>query len=166
MVDGLATSHVMRNFAQRAAEYYAGARQRAKRRKSAWNALLIPFCFGSWLAIWYGLFRVVWLFHVSIYPEHQLRDFWQDGISFRSFVPSFLMVFALMPVAMIAGFMLGNSLLWLVAPIRRIFEAEARGHAGTSFRVSMRGLFKFGVWVFPIGLAISFLAASFLRSLR
>lgn len=156
----------MRTFAQKAAEYYAGARQRAKRRKSAWNALLILFCFGSWLAIWYGLFRVVWLFHVSIYPDHQLRDFWHEGISFRSFVPSFLMVFALMPVAMISGFMLGNSMLWLIAPIRRIFETEAHDYPGTSFRASMRGLFKFGVWVFPIGLAIAFLAAYFLRSLR
>lgn len=159
-------TYIMSNFAQKAVEYYTGARQRARRRRSAWNALLIPFCFGSWLAIWCGLFSVVWLFHVSIYPDHQLRDFWHEGISFRSFVLSFLMVFALAPVAMIAGFMLGNSMLWLIAPIRRIFEKEASDYPSTSFRASMRGLFKFGVWVFPIGLAISFLAAYFLSALR
>jgi hypothetical protein len=156
----------MRNLVRKAAEYYAGARHRAKRRKSAWNALLIPFCFGSSLAIWYGLFRVVWLFHISIYPEHELSDFWQAGITFRSFVPSFFMVFALMPVALIAGSMLGNSLLWLITPIRRILDAEAQGYAGTSFGASMRGLFKFGVWVVPIGLTLAFWAACFLRSLR
>jgi hypothetical protein len=156
----------MRNFAHRAAKYYGEARQRAQRRKSPWNVLLILLCLGSAIGIWYALFRLVWLFHIAYYPQHQLREFWQEGISFRSFVPSFLMVFALIPVALIAGFMLGNSLLWLIAPIRRIFETEARDHPGTSFRASMRGLFKFGVWVFPIGLAIAFLAAYFLSSLR
>lgn len=156
----------MRNLAQRAAKYYGEARQRAQRRKSPWNVLLIPFCLGSAIGIWYALFRLVWLFHVAIYPQHQLREFWQEGISFKSFIPSFLMVFALIPVALIAGFMLGNSLLWLIAPIRRIFQAEARGHSGTSFRASMQGLFRFGAWAFPIGLAIAFLAAYFLKSLR
>jgi len=157
---------VMRNLTQKVAEYYAGARHRAKRRKSAWNALLIPFCFGGWFGIWYGLFRLVWLFHVTIYPEHQLRDFWQAGISFRSYVPSCLMVFSLMPGAIVAGFMLGNILLWLITPVRRIFEAEAHGYPGTSFRDSMRRLFRFGVWLLPIGLVIAFAAAYFLKSLR
>jgi len=156
----------MRNLIQKGAEYYAAARHRAQRRKSAWNALLIPFCFGGWLVVWYGLFRLVWLFHVAIYPEHQFRDFWQAGISFWSFVPSFLMVFSLMPGAIVVGFMLGNILLWLIAPARRIFEAESRGYAGTSFRDSMRGLFRFGVWLLPIGLVIAFAAAYFLKSLR
>ena len=156
----------MRDPTKGAAEYYAGARQRAKRRKSAWNALLIPFCFGSWLAIWFGLFKAVWLFHVYIYPEHQLHDFWKEGITLRSFVPSFLMVFALTPGALISGFMLGNALLWMITPIRRIFEAEAQDYPGTSFRASMRGLFKFWIWIFPLGLAVAFLAAFFLRSLR
>ena len=106
------------------------------------------------------------MFHVSIDPEHLLRDFWQEGISLRSLVPSALMVFALMPVGMIAGFMLGNVSLWLVPPIRRVFEAQARDHQGTSIGASMRGLFRIGVWVFPIGLATAFVAAYSLKSLR
>src|SRR6266849_7630251 len=100
----------MRNLARKAAEYYVGARQRAKRRKSPWNVLLIPFCFGAFLGFWYLLFRLVWLFHSALYPSHQLREFWQDGVRLRSFVPSFLMVFALMPGALILGFMFGNAL--------------------------------------------------------
>ena len=64
------------------------------------------------------------------------------------------------------GFMLGNVSLWLVPPIRRVFEAEARDHPGTSIGASMRGLLRIGVWVFPIGLATAFFAAYFLDSLR
>jgi hypothetical protein len=156
----------MQNLAQKAAAYYAEARQRAKRRKSAWNALLLPFCFGAWLGVWFALFRLVWLFHLTLYPQHQLRDFWQEGISLRSFVPSFLMVFSLMPGAMVVGFMLGNLFFWLIKPVRRIFDAEARGYPGTSFRDSMRRLFKVGVWALPIGLVIALTSACFLRSLR
>ena len=151
---------------QRIAGYYAGARQRAQRRKSPWNALLILFCFAAWFGIWYALFRLVWLFHISLYPEHQLSAFWKEGISFRSFVPSFLMVFSLMPAAMIVGFMLGNILFWLVTPLRWIFEAEACGYPGTSFRDTMRILFMICVWVLPISLLIAFLAAYFLKSLQ
>lgn len=156
----------MRKLIQKGGAYYAAARRRSQRRKSPWNALLIPLCFGGWLAVWYGLFRLVWLFHVAIYPEHTLRNFWQDGISFRSFVPSFLMVFWLIPGAMVVGFMFGNFLLWLIVPLRRIFEAEARGYAGTNYRDSMRGLFRFGLWLLPIGLVIAFASAYFLKSLR
>jgi len=76
------------------------------------------------------------------------------------------MVFSLMPGAIVTGFMLGNILLWLITPVRRIFEAESHGYAGTSFRDSMRGLFRFGVWLLPIGLVIAFAAAYFLKSLR
>ena len=60
----------------------------------------------------------------------------------------------------------GNIALWLVPPIRRVFEAEARDHPGTSIGASMRGLLRIGVWVFPIGLATAFFAAYFLDSLR
>lgn len=156
----------MRNLAQKAAAYYAGARHRAKRRKSPWNILLLILGFGAWLAAWYGLFRLVWLFHVRFYPEHQLRDFWRAGISFHSFVPSFLMVFSLVPAALTIGFLFTNSVFWQIKPIRRIFETEAHSHAGTSFRDSMRFLLKACAWALPVGLGVALAAAYFLKSLR
>ncbi|SRR6266542_3369523 len=156
----------MRNLADRSAKYYADAGHRAKRRKSPWNAILLPLCGGSAIAIGYALFRVVWLFHVAFYPNHQLREFWQGGISLRSFVPSFLMVFSLAPGSVAAGFMLGNLLAWLIPPARHAFDGEARGFPGTRFRASMGGLFKMLVWTLPTGLAIALAAAYFLKSLR
>jgi len=91
----------------------------------------------------------------------ELREFWQGGISLRSLVPSFLMVFSLAPGSVAAGFMLGNLLAWLIPPARHAFEAQARGFPGTSFRASMGGLFKMMVWTLPSGLAIALAAAYF-----
>jgi len=156
----------MRNLIRRVAAYYIAARHRAQRRKSPWNFILVPLCFGSAIAVGYALFKLVWLFHTFFYPDHQLRDFWQSGITFRSFVPSFLMVFSLMPGALGTGFMFGNVVAWLVPPARRTFDAEAQGYPGTSFPQAMGGLFKFTLWTLPSGLAVALTAAYFLKSLR
>jgi hypothetical protein len=146
--------------------FYREARWRARRRKSAWNILLFALCFGSWAALWYVLFQLVWAFHVNIHPDHQLREFWSPGISPGSFVLSFLMMFAPVPGAVALGFMLGNILIWLIPPARRVLDAEARGYPGTSFVQSMRGLFKISCWTLPIGIAVSLAAAYSLNSLR
>jgi len=153
-------------FPQPIVDYFRAARQRAQRRKSAWNLLLFPLGFGAWIGIWYAFFRLVWAFHTTIYPDHQLADFWQRGISFASFVPSFLMVFAPMLSAMAAGFAFANVLVWLIPPARRTLDAEARGYPGTSFNESMRSLGKIFLWTFPIGFVVALAAALCLTSLR
>ena len=152
--------------AQKTIEYYAGAQQRAQRRKSAWNLILIPLGGVAVIGVWYTFFRLVWLFHVTIYPDHQLQDFWQKGISFGSFVPSFLMVFAPAPAALIVGFMTGNLFGWLVSPARRAFQAEASDHPNMSFPATMRGLWKVSIWAVIFGLLIALVASAFLKSLR
>jgi hypothetical protein len=155
----------MRNFMEKTTGYWAGARRRARRRKSPWNLMLIPLCGGPAIAIWYALFRLVWWFHVTLYPGHQLSDFWRKGISFASFVPSFLMVFPLLPGAIGAGLMLGNALAWLMPRPRRVFEAEAGDFPETKFRESMRRLFLLTILTLPIGLLVALVAACFLKSL-
>lgn len=156
----------MRQIISKAAEWYAGAQQRAQRRRSFWNVLLFPLGFIAVGAIWYGLFRVVWAFHLHWYPRHDLHDFWGRGISFSSFVPSFLMVFALAPGALCAGLAIANCIAWLVRPARRTFEAESAGHAGTGFRAATAILFRWAAWALSVGFIIALVAASLLRSLR
>ena len=156
----------MKKLSKTLATYYTDARHRAGRRKSPWNLLLLALGFGIGLVAGYELFKLVWLFHVMIYPEHQLRDFWQKGISFPSFILSFLMVFSLMPTAIITGFLFTNTLFWLIKPIRRVLDKEAHGYSGTSFGASMRLLLRIAAWVLPIGLGLSLVAAFFLRSLQ
>jgi ABC-type sugar transport system permease subunit len=156
---------IVRNL-QRAAEWYAGAQQRAKRRKSPWNLILLPFGLVTVGAAWYGLFRIVWAFHVRFYPQHELRDFWGSGISFSSFVPSFLMVFAIAPGALCAGLAAANSVARLVRPARRTFDAESVGYPETGFRKSTRLLLLCAVCAVSLGLVIALVAAYLLRSLR
>lgn len=156
----------MPNLVDKSAKCYAEATHRANRRKGPWNLILVPLCGGSAIAIGYALFRIVWRFHVAFYPDHQLRDFWQEGIALPSLVPSILMVLSLVPGSMATGFMLGNLLAWLITPARRVFDAEAQGFPGTGLAESMRGLFKMAVWTLPSGLAIAFAAAYSLKSLR
>lgn len=158
--------YVMRQSLNRLEKYYFEARKRAGRRKSPWNALLILLGLVVVIGLWYALFRGVWLFHIAIYPEHQLQEFWQEGISSRSFILSFLIVFALMPSAIVSGFMIVNFLLWMITPIRRIFERGAQSYSGTSFRESMSRLLKLGFWIIPIRLIISMVSAYLLKSLK
>jgi hypothetical protein len=151
---------------EQANEFLARARFRAQRRKSPWNLILIPLVFGGWLGTWYLVFRLVWTYHVWLYPDHHFRNFWHKGISFPSFALSFLMLFAPMPGALSLGFIAGNLVSWLIKPARKTFEAESVGYPGTSFRESNAGLLKLAMRTFPIGVAVSLLAASFLKSLR
>ncbi len=139
---------------QRAAEWYVSAQQRVQRRRSPWNLILLPLGVGAVGLTWYGLFRAVWAFHLLFFPHHELRDFWGSDVSFSSFVPSFLMVFAIAPGA------------WVVQPARRTFNAESTGHPGTGFRESTRPLFLWAAWAVAVGLIIALVAAYSLRSLR
>jgi len=155
-----------RPFIERVNRFLERARARSQRRKSPWNSVLFLLAFGCWFAGWYLLFQLVWAFHVWIYPTHQFHDFWGRGINIVSFVLSFLMLFALMPCALLLGFLVANCVLWMVPPARRAFRKESEGFPEDGFRESNLGLLRLGKWVFPLGLAVSFLAASLLRSLR
>jgi hypothetical protein len=147
-------------------KYYEEARHRATRRKSPWNLILIPLCGGSAIAIAYGLFRAVWLFHTVFYPSHELSHFWRRGITARSLFLSFLMVFAPALGSIPMGFMIGNLLAWLIPPARRTFDSEAQGFPDTGFLDSMRGLLRLAAWTLPPGVFIALAAAYFLTSLR
>ena len=149
----------------KAAAWFEGAQQRAQRRKSPWNVILLPLGLAAAGATWYGIFRLVWAFHIQWYPHHELHDFWGSGIGFRSFVPSFLMVFALTPGALCVGMAAANCLAWLVRPARRTFAEEAVGHPGTGFRESTVALFRLAAWVLALGFTVALLGACFLKSL-
>ena len=151
---------------ERVSIYITEARLRARRRKSAWNLILIPSALFGWLGSWYGSFRIVWAFHLILYPQHSFHDFWQEGISFASFVPSFLMLFAPVPASICVGLLFANCVAWLIPPARRTLDAEAQGYKGTSFRESTEALLKFAKWAVPGGLIIALVAASLLMSLR
>ena len=151
---------------ERVSNFLIEARLRARRRKSAWNLILIPPALFGWLGSWYVLFRIVWVFHQILYPQHAFHDFWQEGVGFASFVFSFMMLFALFPAAICIGLIFANYVVWLIPQARHTLDAEAEGFEGTSFRESNQALLRFAKWAVPGGLIVALVAASFLRSLR
>ena len=157
---------VQKRTVQQIALFYVAARSRAQRRDSLWNLILIPLGLSGLLASWYGLFRLVWTFHVFLYPQHSLGNFWQKDISFSSFAPSFLMVFAVAPGALCVGLIFANCMSWLLPPARRVFDAESVGCAGASFREATGALVKVALWVVPAGLIIALVSGTLLRSLK
>jgi len=156
----------MQNPIKRMLKYYGEARQRAGRRRSPWNAFLLLLSMATWFGTVYMLFRLVWLFHTTLYPEHQLSDFGRAGSSFHNGGLSLLMIVSLVPGSGATAFIIVNSLFWLFPWPRKVFEDEAKNHPGTDFRNAIRKLFKMWIWTFPTGLAISLLAAYLLKSLR
>jgi len=157
---------IAKPFVERANAFFARVNSRAQRRKSRWNLLLFALCFAGWLAVWFLLFRAVWLFHVWLYPDHLLRNFWGRGIRFASFVPSFLMLFGLAPAALVAGMLLANCVVWTIPPARHAFKAESAGFPEESFAAANLGLLRIAKWFFPLGIIVSLLGASLLISLR
>jgi hypothetical protein len=148
--------------------YWKRARNRAQRRKSPWNLLLIPLAAAGIGLSYYAQFRMLWHVHVLIYPEHagHFSEFWQEGIGFAAFVSSFLIAVPALFSSLVIGMMLANLAAWCVGPARRVFEREAKGVKWASFSESMATLWLVAKWVIPICLFLGFLGAATLRSLK
>jgi hypothetical protein len=158
--------NITKEFARKG--YFERANQRAQRRKSPWNLLLIPVGIASIAVCAYALFMVMWGIHVLAFPEHagQLHAFWPDGISGHSFVSSFLLAAPSVFQAIPLGLMLTNCIVWCVPPARAVFKREAQGVKWASFGDAMRGLAKLALVFAPVWLALSVAGALTLSSLR
>lgn len=148
--------------------YWGRARQRAQRRRSWWNLVLIPLVIGGVALTFYALFQLMWQVHVMIYPEHagQLGDFWRKYVSFRSFISSFLLAVPLGIVALPLGMIAANIVAWSIPPARRAFAREAEGVAGAPLRQSLGELGKLALFLLPLCLTLSLIGAATLGNLR
>ncbi len=136
-------------------------------RRNLWELVFVLFCLGSWLFFSLRLFQLIWFFHRKMYPTHQLHDFWREHISTRSFIPSFLMVFAPIPGGMAVAFLTRSLLAWfLVPPLRRIFQTASPKQPGKIYWQATRRTAKFALLTFFVGMSIALIAASLLKSLR
>lgn len=146
--------------------WFVAALQRAQRRKSPWNLLLL-LAVPLWALLWWGAFRLVWAYHVHLYPAHAgaLRQFWPAGASAHAFVASFLMVFGPMMPAVVLALLVTNALLWFVPPVRRTLEAEAESVPGTGFRASQRKLLLATIVALAVGGFLGMQGAAMLTSL-
>jgi hypothetical protein len=148
--------------------YLGRARQRAQRRRSPWNIILIPLVLCSWGSITYGLFRVMWHAHTLLYPAHagRLREFWGRNISGPSFVSSFMLFMPLLFAAIPLGMMVADCIAWCIPPARHAFEREAQGVEWVSFPEAMRSLWRISLVAVPVCVFLSLVGAATLKNLR
>jgi hypothetical protein len=142
--------------------YVSRARERAKRRKSPWNLLLLPLVIIGVFGVSIGLFTLLWHLNVWVYPQHvgKLREIMgssdHTASQFLMTLPSF---FAGIPL----GMLFANCVAWCIPPASRTFEHEAKGIACASFRKSMSGLGKVVMYVVLVWAALGIVGALTLR---
>ena len=149
-------------------KYIQEAQTRARRRKSPWNLILIPLLFIGAVPVYIIQFKILWLVHIFRYPSHSghVSEFWQRGISFGAFISSFLMGIPILVSSVALGMIIANLLAWCIIPVRRVFDKEAQGVKGTSFRESMMALGKIAAYLVPICFILGLIGAFTLKSLR
>ena len=144
-------------------------RERAARRRSLWHipkVLLIFILLGS---LWFALFRLMWLAHLIIYPEHSrhLHDFWGKGITAQSFASSFLLLIPLFLPATGLSLIFTNLVFWCIPPARNQFEKEGEGIEDMTFRRANKDLLRLTIrWLIPIGCGLSMLGALTLTNMK
>ncbi len=131
-------------------KYFEEARVRARRRKSPWNLILLPFAFAGMAAAYFLLLKGVVLLQGLQVPKDII-------LSGNTRIGNIFKYCALLPAALPWGFILANILAFCVRPARETFEREAQGHKGASFKEANRDLFKAGVvltlLMFPLSVA-------------
>jgi hypothetical protein len=148
--------------------YFNRAMERAQRRKSPWNLMLLVVGLCAMVFFAFAMFRIMWRIHTAFYPEHagKFKEFWNEGISFRSFLSSFLLLIPPLIAAVPLGLMLANAVCWCIPPARRAFEREAEGVKWASFGQAMRTLSLLALIIVPACILLSFIGAATLSSLR
>jgi len=127
--------------------YFDDARERARRRRSPWNLLLIPACLGAFAGIyWVYLLLANWLTDQLFPPDAYFRTFSTLGGILR-YIPAGFLVLAL-------SFAVGNQLVYCIPPARRALDGEAEGHPGTSFGIAQKSLLKGFVLLLPFCLPL------------
>jgi hypothetical protein len=131
-------------------KYIADARQRAARRKSKWNLLLIPFAIIGAGLCWYFLIQLLLSLRVQFFPQDA---FLMNGTRLGNIA---MYVSPLFP-SLGTGLILANLAVWMIPPARRALNEEAGTVAGTNFKSSNTGLAKFVILIsiiaFPIAVS-------------
>jgi hypothetical protein len=132
--------------------YFTRALERAKRRKSRWNLLLIVVQWPSILGIWWLLFRAMLLLQSVAAPQ---KHFQQNMTK----LGQILMVLPLFFPAIAVGMMAANLLVWLIPSARKVLNREAAAHAGADFRSGMKQLGIAAVILAAVAFPLSLLGA-------
>jgi hypothetical protein len=137
----------MRNRVQKALGDFR-ARQAARRRLPIWLALLMPImAISAELGLTFVCIVLLWTIHRALHSASTL------GAAFiLIFFSSFF--FAIAPALMLLNFLLAQ-----IPSLRRIFDRNAEGVPGASYRAAMKALWKVAKIIMPPALALGLLGA-------
>ena len=110
-------------------------RERAARRKSPWNLLLLAFAVVAIAGFWIGTALLFREYRQSLVPP---EAFLTSGTRFGNILMYVPPLFPSIGIGMITA----NLLIWCIPPARRALDHEDQGFPGTNFRSSNAGLFK------------------------
>src|SRR5438067_1395736 len=132
--------------------YFDETQARAKRRKSAWNLLLILAVVIPWIIMWSAS---AWAFGNLYRLMHPTQDFVLLPDTVGGILMALGPLFAWLPLAMI----IGNLLVAAIPNARRVLDVEAVTIPGTDRTSANRGLLKIVVVLTPVGLLIALIGA-------
>jgi hypothetical protein len=133
--------------------YVADARERAKRRRSKWNLLLIPFAVAGIGLSWYGLTRPLIILRTLFFPHDA---FLMNGTRVGNIVTYVSPGFSALGI----GLVFANACIWMIPPARRALDQEGRGVKGGQFEASNLALLKFTGIVSAVALSLAVLGAT------
>jgi len=139
-------------------EWLANAQQRASRRKSPWNLLLVLHL-PLWLALWFGGLRLSHMLAVLLMRGHRIPDslIWPGAVApFFAYGP---LLVATIPTSM----MLINYFIYLfIPPARRAMDAEDKAFPGTEYSTQQPIMVRLTLIALPIAMVCAVAGQVFL----
>lgn len=125
-------------------KWHSNARNRAQRRKTAWNLLLPLFAIPLWMAFTWLLVASAWAAHLAFHPDlvgaaRQFPTLLTTGTA--------LMLFPSLLAAVCPALVASNFLVYLIPPARRAMDKETRGFRDVDYVSSQRALIKVGAYI-------------------
>ena len=128
--------------------YITDARNRAARRRSLWNLLLIPCYVVPWFALVLASAAALGRVYASI---HAVGHDW----IFPDSVGGVLMAVGLLLTWLGPAMIIANLLVSAVPPARRALDLEASAAAGTDRPAANRGLMRLSFYLTPVGVGLA-----------
>ncbi len=140
------------------------AQNRAARRKSAWNLLLVLFVVPFWLVLWWAISDLGYLMHFALHHESApgLSE-WMRTTGTRMTLSRALLLFAPALPALSGAMVISNFLIYRIPPARRAMEAEDRGHPGTDYATAQKALGQLTLYAGSVALLLLLAGAWWLR---
>jgi len=134
------------------------AQGRSRRRKSAWNLLLLLLGLLLYVCFASLFITLIQLAHTTIYPEAvlSLRGFLLQTVN----IASLLMLLPPLIASVFPAFLVANYVVYLIPPARRAMQTEDADFPGTDYNSSQAALAKMGLPVTIAALVLALIGAA------